>query len=89
MRESDSSRLQAPTVTDRPRLAHQAGGARSPRSAGPSPAEALALQHAVGNHAAARVLGRWAKHPDEKEKGKLVADGTAADYLNFNFPLST
>lgn len=57
------------------------------RTGGPSPAQALELQRAVGNRSAARILSRWAIHPDEKEKGKLVSDGGAADYLRFNVPL--
>jgi len=52
------------------------------------PARALALQRAVGNRAAGRVLARWSKHPDEKEKGKLLSDDAAVDYMHFNVPLN-
>jgi hypothetical protein len=48
----------------------------------------MELQRAIGNRRAARVLARWTKHPDEQQKGKLVTDGAAADYLRLNFPLS-
>jgi len=57
------------------------------RSAGPTPSQALYLQSAAGNRVAARVLARWSKHPDEAEKGKLLSDEAAADFLHFNIPL--
>lgn len=60
-------------------------GARA-RFAGPSPAQALALQRAAGNRAATRVLARWTKHPDEKQKGVMVPDRVAEDLLHFNPP---
>jgi hypothetical protein len=43
-------------------------------------ARAMALQRAVGNRAAARVLSRWAAHPDKEQKGVMVADSSAAEY---------
>jgi hypothetical protein len=49
-------------------------------------AGALALQRAVGNRAAARVLSRWAAHPDKDKKGVLVPDVVAEDYMHFNPP---
>jgi hypothetical protein len=52
----------------------------------PSPAQAVALQHAVGNRAAARALARWAAHPDKDKKGELMTDAAAAEYLRFNSP---
>jgi hypothetical protein len=33
-------------------------------------------------------VARWSKHPDEAEKGKLLTDEAAADFLHFNIPLS-
>ena len=88
MRRSDRTDAQA--VTNRGRWApERAAQPGAPvRSAGPSPANALALQRAVGNRAAARVLARWSKHPDEKEKGKLLSDGAADEYRHFNVPLN-
>jgi hypothetical protein len=56
------------------------------RKAGPSPAQALALQRAAGNRAAARVLSRWTKHPDKEKKGVMVPDSSAAEYEHFNPP---
>lgn len=58
------------------------------RSVAPTPSQALYLQQAAGNRVAARVLARWSKHPDEAEKGKLLTDEAAADFLHFNIPLS-
>ena len=61
---------------------------RSARSAGPSPAGALALQRAVGNRAAARVLARWSAHPDKDKKGQFMTDAMADSWNKFNPPLS-
>jgi hypothetical protein len=58
------------------------------RSNSPPPAQAMALQRAVGNRAATRVLTRWAAHPDKNKKGVLMPDAMAAEYLRFNPPLS-
>jgi hypothetical protein len=57
-------------------------------SSPPSAAGALALQRAIGNRAATRVLSRWAAHPDKDKKGVLMTDAAAADYNKFNPPLS-
>jgi hypothetical protein len=58
----------------------------SPRQAGPSPAQALALQRAAGNRAASRMLSRWIKHPDKEKKGIMVPDSSAGAYDHFNVP---
>jgi hypothetical protein len=65
----------------------------SPKAAPPSrsaiagaPGRALALQRLVGNRAAARVLSRWAAHPDKEKKGVMVPDSAAEDYNRFNPP---
>jgi hypothetical protein len=58
------------------------------RVAAPAPAQALALQRAAGNRAAARVLSRWSAHPDQDKKGVLMADETAAAFVRLNPPLS-
>ena len=52
-------------------------------------AGALALQRAVGNRAATRVLSRWAAHPDKDKKGVLVPDVVAEGYIHFNPPKNT
>jgi len=52
----------------------------------PMVARAIALQRAAGNRAAGRVLSRWAAHPDKEQKGVMVADSSAAEYLRFNPP---
>ncbi len=88
MRQSDRTDAQAGAAPERPGPERSSPPAAANRSAGPSPANALALQRAVGNRAAARILARWSKHPDEKEKGKLVSDEASAAYLHFNVPLS-
>jgi hypothetical protein len=54
----------------------------------PSPAGAIALQRAVGNRAATRLLARWAAHPDKDKKGVLMPDAMAAQFVRFNPPLS-
>jgi hypothetical protein len=54
----------------------------------PATADALALQRAVGNRAAAQVLQRWAAHPDKDKKGVLMPDEIAAEFSRFNPPLS-
>jgi hypothetical protein len=55
---------------------------------GPLVSRAIALQRAVGNRAATRVLSRWAAHPDKDKKGVLMTDGMAGEYNRFNPPLS-
>jgi hypothetical protein len=49
-------------------------------------ARAMALQRAVGNRAAGRMLSRWAAHPDKEQKGVMVADSSAGEYTHFNPP---
>jgi hypothetical protein len=61
---------------------------QSPRTAGPSPAGALALQRAIGNRATGRILSRWAAHPDKDKKGQFMSDAMAASWDKFNPPLS-
>jgi hypothetical protein len=58
----------------------------SARGASATPAEALFLQRAAGNRAAARTLARWTSHPDPAKKGVLLPDVVAAEYLRFNPP---
>ena len=63
--------------------------AAPPASAGrPEPRAALALrlQRAAGNRAATRVLARWVKHPDAKQKGVMVPDVVNEDFTRFNPP---
>jgi hypothetical protein len=77
----------------RPGLARPARAAAtvpgaSVRDRGPSPGQALMLQRAAGNRAAARVLSRWSAHPDKDKKGVLLTDGAAGEYQRFNLPLS-
>jgi hypothetical protein len=70
----------------------QRATAASSRNAAPAPgslvARATALQRAVGNRAATRVLSRWAAHPDKDKKGVLMTDAMAGEYNRFNPPLS-
>ena len=75
------------------RTAQPAAGAHSPVSAsgsagraGDLASRAAALQRAVGNRAAARVLARWVKHPDADKKGVMVPDVVAEDFTRFNPP---
>jgi hypothetical protein len=66
-----------------------AGASGAPvRAAGPTPAQAIALQRTAGNRAATRMLSRWAAHPDKDKKGVLMTDAAAGDYQRFNPPLS-
>jgi len=58
----------------------------SARGAAATPAEALYLQRAAGNRATTRTLARWTKHPDPDQKGVLLPDVVAAEYLRFNPP---
>jgi hypothetical protein len=58
----------------------------SARAVQPAAALALRLQRAVGNRAAGRVLARWAKHPDAKQKGVMVPDVVSDDFTHFNPP---
>jgi hypothetical protein len=62
--------------------------ARAPAAGKRNPmlARAMALQRAAGNRAAGRVLSRWTAHPDKEQKGVMVADSSAAEYVHFNVP---
>jgi len=71
----------------------QQPAAEAPKRRAPSrlsvagaPGRALALQRLAGNRAAARVLSRWAVHPDKEKKGVMVPDSAAEDYNRFNPP---
>jgi hypothetical protein len=73
--------------------AQPAAGTRSPAEGagaaardGALTSRAAALQRAVGNRAAARVLARWVKHPDADKKGVMVPDVVAEDFARFNPP---
>jgi len=75
------------------KAAAKVGEERSPRAragapaAAPGlPARALALQRAAGNRSTARLLARWAKHPDADEKGVMVPDVSAEEIERFNPP---
>lgn len=70
------------------RAAPSGGRTPSPGTAAPSPAGALALQRAVGNRATARILARWAAHPDKDKKGQFMTDAMASSWDKFNPPLS-
>jgi hypothetical protein len=48
--------------------------------------QTIALQRQAGNRAATRVLARWTKHPDDKQKGVMLDDGAAAELLRLNPP---
>jgi hypothetical protein len=63
-----------------------AAPAASARPMQPTAALALRLQRAVGNRATGRVLARWAKHPDAKQKGVMVPDVVSDDFTHFNPP---
>lgn len=60
----------------------------APQAGPPVVARAIALQRAAGNRAAARVLSRWAAHPDKEKKGVLMTDEMAGEYNRLNPPLS-
>lgn len=84
MRASAKIGEQAPgTARDRVPAAAPGAPARRPE---PRAALALRLQRAVGNRAAGRVLARWAKHPDAKQKGVMVPDVVSEDFTRFNPP---
>jgi hypothetical protein len=88
MRHSDRTEAPGRTTPNRPPDSRAQQPVPSAVSPGPSPANALALQRTVGNRAASRLLARWSKHPDEREKGKLLSDEAAVDYMHFNVPLN-
>jgi hypothetical protein len=52
----------------------------------PVVARALELQRQVGNRAASRVLARWTKHPDSEQKGVMVPDVVADEFVRLNPP---
>ena len=61
----------------------------SSASAHPAPpvvARALELQRQVGNRVASRVLARWTKHPDTEQKGVMVPDVVADEFVRLNPP---
>lgn len=64
----------------------RAPAAESSSHPSPTAAAALRLQRAVGNRAAGRLLARWAKHPDDKQKGVMVPDVVSEDFAHFNPP---
>jgi hypothetical protein len=74
---------QAPDSASSSRVRGEAPGRQSP-----AVASALALQRAVGNRAATKVLQRWAAHPDKDKKGVFMPDAMAAEFTRFNPPLS-
>ena len=75
-RERRQSRSQQRASAAGERAIRPAPG-RPARSAGPSASDAIALQRAVGNREAARVIARWAAHPDKDKKGQFMTDGMA------------
>jgi hypothetical protein len=66
--------------------ARTSAAAPRPADRRPGVAAAIALQRAVGNRAAARVLARWTRHPDQEKKGVMVPDVVASEYDRFNPP---
>jgi hypothetical protein len=71
---------------DRQDTTRPAAAGAPARSTGPSPTQAIALQRSAGNRVAARVLARWTKHPDEKQRGVMLDDTAAAELLRLNPP---
>jgi hypothetical protein len=71
-----------------PSAAKPAATQRATSGRGARAASAIAVQRAVGNRAAARVLSRWVKHPDEEKKGVVVPDVSAAEYVRLNPPMN-
>jgi hypothetical protein len=80
---AERTRSQAPDPASSSRTRSEAASRPTPSVAG-----ALALQRAVGNRAATRVLQRWAAHPDKDKKGVFMPDAMAAEFTRFNPPLS-
>jgi hypothetical protein len=82
-----ASRLQIDPMHERESqpTGHVRKGQAARTPAGPQ-ARALALQRKIGNRAAGRVLARWIKHPDPKQKGVMVSDSTAEEFTRFNPP---
>ena len=65
------------------------GEQRSAPAAATAPARVPTLSRAIGNRATARLLARWAKHPDAEQKGMMVPDSVAEDFVRFNPPQNT
>ena len=55
----------------------------------PATAPARTLSRAIGNRATARLLARWTKHPDAEQKGMMVPDSVAEDFVRYNPPQNT
>ena len=73
------------------RAVHERGSIRAADTVPPAvsrtaAAGALRLQRLAGNRATARLLSRWAKHPDADKKGVMVPDVVAEEYARFNPP---
>jgi hypothetical protein len=66
--------------------ARRRAGEAAPARVAPRPAGPLALQRTAGNRATARLLARWASHPDAGQKGVMVSDVVAAEFLRANPP---
>ena len=76
------------TRSEAPAAKPSAAPRAAPVARHPATAGAIALQRAVGNRAAAKVLQRWSAHPDKDKKGVLMPDEMAAEFSRFNPPLS-
>jgi hypothetical protein len=73
----------APERTTRP----DAASARPAAARVPAPPAPMgALQRAIGNRATARLLSRWARHPDPEQKQVMVPDSVAEAFLRDNPP---
>lgn len=70
----------------RPSSARGIGSSAGARPAPPVVARALELQRQVGNRAASRVLARWTRHPDTEQKGVMVPDVVADEFVRLNPP---
>jgi hypothetical protein len=82
-----TSRLQMDSMHERDsRPAQPTPKQPAPRVATGPHARALALQRTAGNRVARRILARWVKHPDPEQKGVMVPDSTAEEYIRFNPP---
>jgi hypothetical protein len=70
----------------RPSSARRPGGSAGSLPAPPLVTRALELQRQVGNRVASRVLARWTKHPDTEQKGVMVPDVVADEFVRLNPP---
>ncbi|HEU5213239.1 MAG TPA: hypothetical protein VFU10_10760 [Gaiellaceae bacterium] len=70
----------------RPASARRPGKGAGAVPAPPVVARALELQRQVGNRVASRVLARWIKHPDTEQKGVMVPDVVADEFVRLNPP---